>query len=296
MLLLLGHGYEMLSYSRSVRSQMLESLVGIKLPDGYAFILYYVVLALLFSFTLWIEKYLATKLGERFALTVRAWVFERHLLIPAIQFEENGFGRHLTRYGSELTGLQRLITLGGCRFISDSILVTGLLSAVYRSHLYSGVVLTIVITIGAIVLWVGQRKPAEKVRFKRSKQTRLLNFVVRRFTEISNIQREGLQRKEQIRFDKKNRELYDAAIQYHRLATSTAAIAESLSYFALIAVLGIAVSNPHPPPLSVMVLMLALFPALRRLLKLPAVWQLGMLSLRRLDSLDVGVKGHSVSL
>ena len=104
LLLLLGHGYEILSYSRSARSQMLENFVGIKLPDGYAFIVFYVGLALLFAITLWAEKYLATKLGERFAADVRAWVFERQLLIPAVQFEKNGFGRHLTRYGSDLTG------------------------------------------------------------------------------------------------------------------------------------------------------------------------------------------------
>lgn len=287
LLMLLGRGYELLSSGHSTRSALLKEITGFHVPEGVTFPLFFASIALLFATVLFIEKFGAARLGERFAANVRTWVFARQIRIPAEKITQNGYGRYLVRYSSDLSGLQRYIVRGGCRFLSDGILALGLLAIVLIFDWVSGIVLVVMLIGGMSALWLWQRLPDGKVRTKRSRQSRLLDFVVSRFTSIATIQEENCYKKVETRFAEKNQLLYAAAMDYHRLATPAAAFAETMPYFVLAALLASVVARHTPPPVSILVLLLTLFPVIRRLSKLPSVWRLGAISLRRLDVLDV---------
>lgn len=286
LLLLLGRGYELLSAGHSVRSAMIENFTGAQLPDGFAFALYFAGASLLFAIVFYFEKLGASCLGERFAMHVRNWVFAKHLRLPSENLNKNGFGRYLMRYGSDMTGLQRYVVRGWCRGFSDSILALGLLGAVFGLDLFAGVIILGIILAGMIALWLWHRLLVAKLQDRRRRQSRLIDFVGQQFESIGSIQRKNRFEKVEQRFATRNSRLYGAAISYHRMATPAMAVAETLPYFALAALLaGIAYQHSHPP-LSVLVVLLALFPVIRRLSRLPAIWRVGMVSMQRLDALE----------
>jgi ABC-type multidrug transport system fused ATPase/permease subunit len=286
LLMLLGRGYELMSSGQSARTTLLKEIAGIQVPEGMAYPLLFAGTAALFAVVLFMEKLGAALLGERFVAAIRIWVFARHIRIPAEKITQSGYGRYLIRYGSDLSGLKRYVVRGWCRFLSDGILALGILAIVLKFDRFSGMVLIAVLMGGMLILSAWQRLLDKKVRTKRSKQSRLLDFVVSRFDSITAIQEQDRYKKVEAKFDEKNRRIYTAAMDYNRWATPAEAIAETMPYFALAALLVSAVMRQTPPSVSVLILLLTLFPIIRRISKLPSIWRLGAISLYRLDALD----------
>lgn len=285
-LMLLGKGFEMLSKEHTVKSALLDAAFGVLLPAEHYFPLFWLAVTVLFAGVLMLEKYQAAILGERFVAGIRSWLFEHQMAWPSAQIEKNGYGAQLIRYGSDLSALKQYIVRGYCRFFSDLLLVFGMLTLLwYLDRLSCGLVLACIAS-GMLIIWLAQRWVYPRLSSKRREQSRLIGFVGRRFESLERLQDPGRFAQAIDRFGQKNRALYRSTIHYYKFRSILDALAETMPYFTL-AVLWMSISiRQYPPPLSVPILLLTIFPAFRRLSAAPSVWQRGKLSFQKLEALE----------
>lgn len=271
LLLAIGRGYAQLSGGTSFRAGLLAGIIPGGLPDGAFFAFYFAVLALIWGILNGLEKYQASAFGERFAAFLRSW---NHNYRPANPSKSTT----LLRYGGDLSGLQRFLVRGILRATGDIILATALWITLLQVDTGSALVALGVLAPGLAFLYWWRYRPANAFQNKRRRQIQLLNWLQKPVEDThSNHQKF---------FASKNQRLLTAGLTYRKLSAPVDALAEVLPYLMFAAVLLGAAWRSNLPPVTVLILLLALAPVHRRLLRLPSIWHQGKISLRRLEAVS----------
>ncbi|MEL6843358.1 MAG: ABC transporter ATP-binding protein, partial [Bacteroidota bacterium] len=289
----LGKFFSYLWSYDSFRAQILTVLPDAWTKDLYHYLILFSGLVLLQGLTMYLERWYMARLGERLGLYLREQLFAAQLQTPLSLAEAKGVGRYLLRWSGDLKSIKRLFTHGMLRFARDIMLLVGASSFLIG---YFPEILAPMLSV-LCLCWLGIMTLRSRLKQatidQRNRQSGLLSFVSRRLRALATIQALNRDVPEAKRFAKRSQRYYQSAMRYHQLYHLLFSFAKLSVYFLLLALMwwsmvqvqsGKAFSEGDKI-LSAFLLLISLRSLLGRLLRVPIYWELGMISLHKLQDI-----------
>ncbi len=267
------------------KSRLLDML-GISLGTAQQFFVFFAASIAIKGLLAYSERQLSLTMAERFSFSLSGSLFEAQMRWPHEYFSRKPFGKYLLRYSGELTSCKNLLMKGwlgivkhGCIFLSG----VGLLLMI--SHLLTIQLLLSMLLILPLVYRISKQQGI--ITELRNRKSGLLSFITEsfnghRYITVSQAARE----KTLAQFSKKQALLRTASSKNRRKQSMVYAFTSIAGYTFVILLLACIVITPdlHMNPSDVLLYMLVLFTLLstiRSLLRIPAVFQKGKVSLKK---------------
>lgn len=286
-LLTIGIGeYFVLHYgSAGSKGRLLHSL-GIHIPTEPVFFLVMTGIILVKAAALYFEKRNRQLLAETWVKDWREYLFSRQLLMAADEFLNKPYGQYLLRYSNDMKSIQQYLGKGVLGAASDGLFIlTGLLVL----SLYSGwvaVITLIGVLTGMILISTLVFRQVEAVRSSRNERSRLLAFVTKTFSRFRKIAESGTQQRYWEGFMERSDRLFTANIAQQKKLAAVEALSPILQYGTVIGVIAFSASGIlsfSAGDLLVIIMILMLMQgAIRRLFQAPAAIMKGLLSVRKI--------------
>ncbi|MBC6365206.1 ABC transporter ATP-binding protein [Algoriphagus sp. AK58] len=287
--LMTGWFFELQFQNSLAKTQILEGS-GLKMESLEVFFTLMGLVTLL-KFTLqYLERKGLNQDVDRFIHYLVAKMYRRQLRWMPEKFEKKPFSKYLLRYSGDLLPVRNLLTHGIHRGLRDLLfLISGVLLLGWINPNLTLLVLLSGVLILPYFLWLDKRQ-LQLVPEKRSQKNELLHYVTQSFGTHSSLH-EGNRINKSIReFNSRNDHLLSTQLNYQRL--------ESLRHASINALGPILVglllfsswmdwSSIGPGDLLAFLLVLgALIPAIRNVIKAPEIIEKGLLSLKKIDKLS----------
>jgi len=156
--------------------------------------------------------YLMTLIGQRMIFDMRADIFAKILRLPLKYFDRNPVGRLMTRVGSDVDAMQRLMTDGLVGLAADVFTIFGIMGyMIYLSpKLASILIILFPVLLGLLVYLNGKVRSAH--REVRKRQSALNSFLQEMITGMLTIQLFNREENTKSRFAEFNIRLRDALL------------------------------------------------------------------------------------
>jgi len=156
--------------------------------------------------------YLMTLIGQRMIFDMRADIFAKILRLPLRYFDRNPVGRLMTRVGSDVDAMQRLMTDGLVGLAADVFTIFGIMGyMIYLSpKLASILIILFPVLLGLLVYLNGKVRAAH--REVRKRQSALNSFLQEMITGMLTIQLFNREENTRSRFAEFNNRLRDALL------------------------------------------------------------------------------------
>lgn len=233
---------------------------------------------------------------DRFVHYLLAKMYRRQLRWNPAAFDSRPFSKYLLRYSGDLQPVRNLLAQGIHRGIRDLLFVlSGVALLFWLNPAWTLLLLSLAGLAFPIFRWLDQ-KQMELIPIKRTQKNELLHFVTETFGNQRKLH-EGQKVEKTIRsFKKKNDDLLQSNLGYQRLESLRHAGVNTLGpvMVGFLLVSSWIVSQPAGPGdlLAYLLVLGALAPAIRNVIKAPEIIEKGMLSLRKIDRL---IKKNQVS-
>jgi ABC-type bacteriocin/lantibiotic exporter with double-glycine peptidase domain len=268
------------------RSRLLKQL-GIELhslEQFFGFLLCIVVIKALLGF---FEQNMIYLEAEKFIRKLTRKLFNCQIYWTPKTFNAKPYGRYLLRYSGDMNSIKNMIIKGYHGTIKDTLfLISGFGLLFWLHPLLSLIVMTAICLYFPFIYWLSRhQKPL--IRRKRDQKSLLLSYVTECFsmhTEFfsSNSQQEPVQK-----FKRRSRKVFNANRNYQRSENLRLGLAPALGHLLVVLLfwqVTLLESNISAGTLLVYLLVLsAVVPPLRRLLRVPAIFQRGNLSIQKVD-------------
>ena len=149
----LGRFYEFNFGFSSQRLKLLESMPFINTESFNEFLVFFIGLVLIRFIFEFINRYVISIIGERFAKNLREQLFEHQLHINTQIYDQKGIGKYLLRYSGDLKSIQNYMTNGLFRFSQDLILILILVVTISYINFNFGFIVAISIGISIFLLF-----------------------------------------------------------------------------------------------------------------------------------------------
>ena len=226
---------------------------------------------------------------DRFIHYLLAKMYRRQLRLNPALFESRPFSKYLLRYSGDLQPVRNLLVQGIHRGLRDVLfLVTGLALLFWLNPAWTFLLLTL----GALALplfrWLDQRQ-MEMIPQRRTRKNELLHFVTETFGKQKSLHESQKVEKSVRSFNRKNDEVLESNLSYQRLESLRHAAVNVLGpvMVAFLLLTSWVYSQPTGPGdlLAYLLVLGALVPAIRNVVKAPEIIEKGMLSLKKIDRL-----------
>ena len=223
---------------------------------------------------------------------LRTQLFNWQIGLDPEVYASGGTSRFLLRFSGDLSSIRRLVDKGMLELLSDLILIA---SALTIAGWISWIVMLSWLLIWLLAGW-GQFYLNRRIKVlesdRRSRQSSLLSMVSRAMQSVKTIhvwnQRQTISR----RFASKSARLKTIGTTQSHFSGLQEALAWTGGYAPLLVTLVVLMNLPKadsrdlPLWLGLMVLVLAMRPVMRRILRAPGVWTKGLISLRKFNGMQ----------
>jgi len=226
---------------------------------------------------------------DRFIHYLLAKMYRRQLRWNPALFESRPFSKYLLRYSGDLQPVRNLLVQGIHRGIRDLLfLVTGLALLFWLNPAWTILVL-ILVTLSFPIFRGLDHKQMQLVPQRRNRKNELLHFVTETFGNQRSLHESQKVEKSIRNFKRKNDEVLESNLIYQHLESLRHALVNVIVpiLIAFLLFTSWVYSQPSGPGdlLAYLLVLGALVPAIRNVIKAPEIIEKGMLSLRKIERL-----------
>ena len=147
------------------------------------------------------QGYLLSWLGQKILFDMRADIFAKILRLPMSWFDRHPVGRLLTRIGTDVDAMQRLLTDGIIGLSTDLVMLVGVMGFMfYTERRLAAIMLTLFLPMFATLLFLN-RKVRAAHRVVRQRQSALNAYLQEMITGMTTVQLFNRERAVNERFD-----------------------------------------------------------------------------------------------
>jgi len=208
--------------------------------DGLAGIAWvFLVIAAAVFVLRFLHGYLMTWIGQRIIFDMRADIFSKIMRLPLRYFDRNPVGRLMTRVGSDVDAMQRLLTDGLVGLAADIFTIIGIMGyMIYLSPRLALILVVLFPVLLGILVWLNSRVRAAH-REVRKRQSALNSFLQEMITGMLTIQRFNREQHTRERFAGFNERLLQALLNSIKWFSYSFPATEVLNAVTLTLVLGV---------------------------------------------------------
>ncbi|MGA1530279.1 MAG: ABC transporter ATP-binding protein [Kiritimatiellia bacterium] len=186
-----------------------------------------------------VHGYLLTLIGQRIIFDMRADIFAKIMRLPLRYFDRNPVGRLMTRIGSDVDAMQRLLTDGIIGLAADVFTIIGILGyMIYLSPRLASIIIVLFPALLGILVFLNARHRAAH-REVRKRQSALNSFLQEMITGMLTIQLFNREEHTRGRFAEFNGRLREALLQSIKWFSYSFPATEILNAMTLILVLAV---------------------------------------------------------
>ena len=184
------------------------------------------------------QAYLMSWLGQRILFDLRADIFAKILRLPLAWFDRNPVGRLMTRIGSDVDAMQRLLTDGLVGLSTDLIMLVAVLGYMYVCSPPLALIMLALMPPLLAVLVLLNRRVRGAHRSVRQRQSQLNSYLQEMLTGMTTVQLFNRERAAVERFDRHNAPLRDAFLRSVRWFSFAFPATEIMNNLAVVLVVG----------------------------------------------------------
>lgn len=278
-----------LNYQEGISKTLLLEKFGIRILDISLFFGVFLTVILL-KFTLdFVERKSINYSAERLISRLTTDLFSKQIHWSNQLFSEVPFGKYLLRYSGDMQSIRNMLVNGIFRGIRDALfLLTGFLVLLWLNPVWTLTVLGMALLLLPVFIFL-DRNQAPLILEKRNSKSNLINLVTESFGRHEQIRENKLMDRTILRFKRKKSRVLTANLQYRKaesLRQSLITIIGPTLIFSLLLLIYFTPDSSTPGELLAFMLVLsALTPAIRNVIKAPNTIQKGMLSLNKVEIL-----------
>ncbi|TFV93172.1 ABC transporter ATP-binding protein [Algoriphagus kandeliae] len=278
-----------INYQEGISKTLLLEKFGIRIQDINLFFgIFLAVILVKFSLDFY-ERKSINYAAERMVSRLTSDLFSKQMNWSSQLFSEVPFGKYLLRYSGDMQSIRNMLVNGIFRGIRDSVfLLTGLFVLLWLNPIWTLTVLGMALLLFPIFLFL-DRKQKPLILEKRNSKSSLINLVTESFGKHTQIQENKLIQRTIRRFKRKKSRVLTANLEYRKsesLRQSLITILSPALIFFLLLLIYFSPNSSTPGELLAFMLVLsALTPAIRNVIKAPNTIAKGMLSLEKVEIL-----------
>ena len=279
----IGSFYQIAFNETSGKNELLERL-GVSMVSLSSFFTFFAALTLFKGLLTWIEHLSMRTIEERITHDVRSRLFHAQMNHDFDAFHTRSAGKYLARYSSDMLAIQQYVSKGVIKPIADGLFLIAAFIMLFQLNSNLSKALLIVFITGSILMVLVssmQKKPNETRRNARSS---LLGFIEQRLHAISTIKVFNRARPEELKFAKRNNQLYKSSIRFQLFNGLNKALPQLIFFAAIGILLFISVQGDYKESASsssvliFILILLYLQSVYKRLLRVPSLLASGATS------------------
>lgn len=284
----IGEFFTLQFHTGSSKGKLL-SWLGIHLNSLYEFYLLFAVLLVMRAVLGFIESLGGYRLGELFAKGIRENIFASQVTWHPSLMSKNSYGKYLLRYSNDMKAIQNYFSRGIMDGIKNLLFILTGLFLLSKIHLTLTLILVAFLLVTTMLIYFIAKYQRPLIKTARTRRSSLLAFVAKVFSGFERVKlREG--EKEAVDgFNERSATLYDANMGSNRLESLLQNIAPFMIYL-MIGILLWQMTFSYAriaagDGLMMILMILMMQNALRRLLKVPGYLNKGDISLQKVSKL-----------
>ncbi len=277
-------------FNTATGKSRLLGMLGISPATTSQFFLLFAVCIAAKGILAYAERRLSLSLADGFSFSLTRRLFETQMGWPHAYFARKPYGNYLLRYSGELTSSRNLMMKGWLGSVKHGcILLSGIGLLFMISQLLTIQLLLSMLLLLPLVYRVSRQQHI--ITALRNRKSSLLSFITDRFGKHAAISAApGEQHKTVRQFAKKQKAVMEASLKNRKKQSLVYAFTAVAGYGFVILLLTWIVATPdlymHPSDLLLYMLVLfTLLSTIRSLLRIPAVFQKGKVSLRKVEDI-----------
>ena len=279
----IGSFYQIAFNESSGKNELLARL-GVSMESLSSFFVFFAVLTSLKGLLTWIEHISMRTLEERITLDVRSRLFHAQMNHDFDAFHTRSAGKYLARYSSDMLAIQQYVSKGIIKPIADGLfLITAFLLLFQLNSSLSKALLFVFVAGSVLMVLVSsiQKKPNE---VRRNARSSLLGFIEQRLHAISTIKVFNRAHPEELKFEKRNKKLYDSSIRFQLYNGLNKALPQLIFFAAIGILLYLSIQSEYKQSASsssvliFILILLYLQSVYKRLLRVPSLLASGATS------------------
>lgn len=288
--LLIGNFF-ILQFDTGSSKGILLHWLGVNVTSKETFFFFFLFLIAIKFISSYFERYLSLKLAELFVRDIRQELFSVQMQTDKELFTKKTYGKYLLRYSNDLKAVQNYLAKGILGGIKDCVFVLiGLLILLNMNVQIAMVIILLFIVASFIVIYLWNRQKIY-ISNSRSKRSSLLALVSRSFGRFSYLLQN---RKELItieQFNNKSDELFLANLENGKVESLLQSLIPVLLFIIIgFVLLFIETGTVHisgAKSLTIILMLMLMQGAFRRLLKVPGILNKGRISLDKINQLVI---------
>lgn len=240
-----------------------------------------------------VYQYRLNQAGQEFVKVIKDDLFARQLTVDYAVYRDKGVGKYLLRYSGDLNSLRNLYVKGGLSVASDIFILIVAFAWFFALSVLGAVIVLLGSALSFVVIyWLTRRVEFYSLQ-KRDKTAGQLSFVSRTLQSILTVMVFNKQDIELKKYRKRSADIVIAAADYNRWLVANNGFIAFIQYAVLTLVLYVFYQSHNQGNtningahlISFVLLYITILPVIRRLFRLPTVYQLAGLSLAKLDNI-----------
>lgn len=267
----------------------LLSWMGIHLHKIRGFYVLFISLLLLKTVLSFVESFGSSRQGELFVKDIREKLFATQIDWPPDLLSKNLYGKYLLRYSNDMKALQNYFTKGILEGIKNVLfLLTGLFMLSRINFTFTIILFSILIVILGITWFIaGLQKPA--ITSSRTHRSSLLAFVAKTFSRFNKLKQNQEETDTIENFNRRSDNLYHANMRSNKIES----LLQGSNYFLVFGMIGILLWQMSMSysrisagdGLMMMLMILMMQGALKKILKVPGYLNKGKISLQKMNKI-----------
>lgn len=284
----IGEFFTLEFHTGSSKGKLLAWL-GIHLNSLQGFYMLFIALLITKAIAGFIESIGSYRLGELFVKDIREKIFASQMNWHSPLLSKNSYGKYLLRYSNDMKSIQNYFSRGIMDGIKNSLfLLTGffLLSQI---HLKLTVILVSLLFLAIIIIYFVAKYQRPFIKTSRSHRSSLLAFVTKSFSNFEKLKLRQGEKEASDNFNNRSANLYQANMRSNRMES----LLQSIAPFMIFLMIGILLwqmtlsygSISAGDGLMMILMILMMQGALRKILKVPGYLNKGNISLQKISKL-----------
>jgi len=285
----IGKYYQLAFQTHSPRGRLFDHLF-VRLHDIHIFFIVFTLLIVAKALFTFLEKYLSGYSAEIFSRDLRDNLVQTQFTFTMSVFEKKPPGKYLLRYSGDLLAIQRYITNGIIKFSIDIIFLVFAFAFLSFINLQLAIIIFCSFPPFFFAIYFLNRYLQRLTIKRRNIRSENLAFVSSRLHSLLTVKvfnRESIEHK---KFTRNSEKLFQYGKKYYRLYGVISALFPFFLYalFTVMLIytnlLNTRTDNTIPPAelLIFIMMLIALLPLMRRVLRVNIIWQAGNVSINKI--------------
>jgi len=284
----IGEFFILQFHTGSSKGKLLAWL-GIHLNALREFYILFIVLLITRVLLGFMESLSGYRLGELFVKDIREKVFASQMSWPPSLLSKNLFGKYLLRYSNDMKAIQNYFSRGIIDGIKNLLFILTGLFLLSKIHLILTIILFALLLLVTMIIYFIAKYQRPFIKTARSHRSSLLAFVAKSFSNFEKIKLREAEKGTLDNFNDRSANLYQANMRSNRVES----LLQSIAPFMIFLMIGILLWQmtfsygriSAADGLMMILMILMMQGALRKLLKVPSYLNKGNISMQKIDNL-----------